>query len=102
MIHYIRLQLRCLICEMIKWFTYATCIELGLILTDGLYALLTKNLELGALIIGFILIVLAVYYSLYIVIIQTCTISNKKLRFVILLFFNLLPFLAYCLLFVFG
>lgn len=83
-------------------FIYITYFELSLLGLSAIYIYSTKNMELGAVVIGFIFLTLLIYYSIYCTILDSLLKKGKDAAVFPLVFFNVLPFLFYTYMFVFG
>lgn len=82
----------------VKFFLYLTYLELLLLTISAIYIFESKNLELGAVVLGFVFFVLYVYYAIYGATLDRFLKNERSANLFLLIFFNLLPFLLlFCL-----
>jgi len=83
----------------LKFFLYLTYVELLLLIITAVYIFNTQNLELGALVLGFVFFVIYVYYAIYAITLTRYLKNERGGNGFLLLVFNILPlfFLFYLL-----
>ena len=78
--------------KIVRFFLYLSYLELLLLAITAILTL-KNSMELGAVVFGFIFLLLFIYYGLSCVVLHRYLVNGRTANVFVLLFFNILPIL---------